>query len=103
LRAGGRFGADSSPGTGKVLNDNVLSKSGGERLRDQPSHNIGRTGGGKRDDDLDRSFGIGLGMDRLRCDRSGRDCEQREQPTSGHPSRRIRPAAACRKNALQNV
>jgi hypothetical protein len=103
LRAGGRFGADPSPGTGKILNDNALSESGRERLRDQPSHNIGRTAGGERDDDLDCSLGIGLGIDRLQCDRRGRNCEQHEQPTSGDPSRRIRPAAAYCKNAFRNV
>jgi hypothetical protein len=32
LRAGGGFGADPSPGAGKILNDHVLSKSGRERL-----------------------------------------------------------------------
>jgi hypothetical protein len=76
LRAGGRW-RDPSPGTGKILNDNVLSKSGRERLRDQPSHNIGRAAGGERHDDLDRSLGIGLGVDWLQCDRCGCDCEKR--------------------------
>jgi len=103
LRAGGGFGADPPPGAGKILNDHVLSKSGRERLCDQPSHNIGRTAGRERDDDLDWSLGIGFGIDRLECGRHGRDCEQREYPTSSHPSRRIRHATAYRKSAFQNV
>ena len=53
---GGRFGGDVAVGAGAIVDDYRLLKSLAEFLRDHARDDIGRTTGGKPDDEVQRTL-----------------------------------------------
>jgi hypothetical protein len=64
--------------TGVIFDNYALAKFVGNRLRHQLGGNVGRPSRGKRNDNLDRSFRIGFGLNRRyrRCRQQHRECSK---------------------------